>query len=205
MGFYDQKILPYLMEFSLSSASLGKHRRDILAAVTGDVLEIGFGTGINLSYYPENIREIATVDANPGVHVIAQKRISSSQIAVDHHVLSSENLPMADQSFDSVVSTFTLCSIANIEQALGEIYRVLKPEGRFFFVEHGLSPEPDVQRWQHRLTPLQKRIGGGCHLNRNMRELIEAQFGKVTLSELYLEKTPKVAGYLYKGVAIKPS
>jgi ubiquinone/menaquinone biosynthesis C-methylase UbiE len=203
MGFYEQKILPYLMEIPLSSPNLGKHRRDILAEVTGDVLEIGFGTGINLSYYPESIDKIATVDSNAGVYAIAQKRISSSQITVDHYVLSSENLPMADQSFDSVVSTFTLCSITNIKQALAEIYRVLRPEGRFFFVEHGLSPEPDVQRWQNRLTPIQKRIGGGCHLNRNIREFVEAQFDKVTLSELYLDKTPKIAGYLYKGIAVK--
>lgn len=203
MGFYEQKILPYLIDLSLSAPSLEKHRRDTLAEVTGDVLEVGFGTGLNLQYYPEQIHKIATVDSNPGIQAIAQKRIVASSIEVEHHVLSGENLPMADRSFDSVVSTFTLCSIAEVEKAIAQIDRVLKPGGRFFFLEHGLSNEPDVQIWQNRLTPIQRRIAGGCHLNRNIRQLIEQQFDQVTLTELYLENAPKVAAYLYKGSARK--
>jgi ubiquinone/menaquinone biosynthesis C-methylase UbiE len=158
---------------------------------------------LNLLYYPEHIHKIATVDSNAGIHAIAQKRIASSPITIDHHILSGENLPMADGSFDSVVSTFTLCSIPNAEQALAEMYRVLKPGGRFFFVEHGLSCEPDVQVWQNRLTPIQKRISGGCHFNRKIRELVENQFDETTLNELYLENAPKVTAYLYKGIATK--
>lgn len=203
MSFYEQKILPYLFDLSLSDPNIAKHRRDILAGVTGEVLEIGFGTGLNLPYYPEHIHKIATVDPNSGVHAIAQKRIAASPVAIDHHILSGENLPMADHTFDSVVSTFTLCSIPNLEQALAEIYRVLKPGGQFFFVEHGLSSEPDVQMWQNRLTPIQKRIAGGCHLNRNIRQFVENQFDQITVNELYLENAPKVPGYLYKGVATK--
>lgn len=203
MGFYDQKILPYLIDLSLSAPSLAKHRRDTLAGVTGEILEIGFGTGLNLPYYPDQIRKIATVDSNPGIQAIAQKRIAASLIGVDHHVLSGENLPMADQSFDSVISTFTLCSIPDVERAIAQIYRVLRPGGRFFFLEHGLSCEPSVQLWQNRLTPIQKRIAGGCHFNRNIRQLIEQQFDQVTLNELYLENAPKVASYLYKGIAAK--
>ena len=205
MNFYERRILPYLLDLSLSSPGLAKHRREILAEVTGEVLEIGFGTGLNLSYYPEQIHKIATVDPNPEIHTIAQKRIASSPIMVEHHILSGEHLPMADESFDSVVSTFTLCSIPNVEQALAEIYRVLKPRGRYFFVEHGLSSEPDVQVWQNRLTPIQKRIAGGCHFNRNIKRLVEEQFDKVTLSELYAEDLPKVAAYLYQGIATKMS
>jgi ubiquinone/menaquinone biosynthesis C-methylase UbiE len=112
---------------------------------------------------------------------------------------------MPDQTFDSVVSTWTLCSIANVEQALQEIYRVLKPGGRFFFVEHGLSNEPKVQVWQNRLNPVQKVIGDGCNLNRNIRELVEHQFGSVAIEEFYADKTPKILGYLYQGTAIKAS
>jgi ubiquinone/menaquinone biosynthesis C-methylase UbiE len=203
MGFYSQRILPYLIDWSLSDSSLAKYRQEVLAGVKGEVLEIGFGTGLNLSYYPEDIHKIITVDDNPGVQRLAQKRIRASSITVDHRVLNGENLPMADNTFDSVVSTWTLCSIENVEQALKEIYRVLKPEGKFFFVEHGLSNEPEIQVWQNRLTPLQKRIAGGCHFNRNIRQLIESQFDIVSLEEFYTEKTPKIMGYFYKGVATK--
>lgn len=203
MGFYSQKILPYLFDWALSDPNFAKYRQEVLADVTGEVLEIGFGTGLNLSYYPDHIHKLVTVDANPGVQALAQKRIESSSITVDHRVLSGENLPMEDNSFDSVVSTWTLCSIAKVEQALKEIYRVLKPGGRFFFVEHGLSREPQVQVWQNRLTPLQKIIADGCHFNRNIRQLIENQFNTVTLEEFYAEKEPKIVGYLYKGIATK--
>lgn len=205
MGFYEQKILPYLLDLSLSAPSVAKHRRDILAEVSGEVLEIGFGTGLNLLFYPKQIHQIATVDPNAGVQAIAQKRIAGSGMTIDHYILSSEHLPMPDHSFDSVVSTFTLCSIPDVKQALSEIYRVLKPGGRFFFLEHGLSDESNVQVWQNRLTPIQKRIAGGCHLNRNIRALIEEQFDQVAIDKLYLENTPKVAAYLYKGIATKAS
>jgi ubiquinone/menaquinone biosynthesis C-methylase UbiE len=203
MGFYSQKILPYLLDWAMSDQMLIKYRQDVLANVQGEVLEIGFGTGLNLSYYPEDIHKIIAIDANPGVNALAQKRIQASSITVEHRVLNGENLPMADKTFDSVVSTWTLCSIANVEQALKEIYRVLKPGGRFFFVEHGQSNEPQIQVWQNRLTPLQKIIADGCHLNRNIRQLVENQFNTVKLEEFYADQTPKVSGYLYKGIATK--
>ena len=205
MGFYSQKILPYLLDWSLSISSVSKYRQEVLANVEGKVLEIGFGTGLNLSYYPENIRKIITIDNNPGVHKLAQKRIGQSSITVDHRILSGENLPMADNTFDSVVSTWTLCSIQKVEQALKEIYRVLKPGGKFFFIEHGLSNEPEIQVWQNRLNPVQKVIGDGCHLNRNIRKIIEQQFSEVNLEEFYLENEPKFLGYTYKGIATKAS
>ncbi len=203
MGFYSQRILPYLFEWSLSAPVITKYRQEVLKDVKGDVLEIGFGTGLNLSYYPDDIYKIVTVDPNPGVHALAQKRIESSKITVEHQIIGGESLPMADNSFDSVVSTFTLCSIPKVEQALKEVYRVLKPGGKFFFIEHGLSREPQIQVWQNRLTPLQKIIGDGCHLNRNIGQLVEKQFDNVTLTEFYLENIPKVTGYSYKGVACK--
>ncbi|GAP99515.1 class I SAM-dependent methyltransferase [Leptolyngbya sp. NIES-2104] len=203
MNFYERKILPYLTDLSLSNSNIAKLRREILAGVTGEVLEIGFGTGLNLPYYPEQIHQIATVDPNPGSSAIAQKRIGASPITVNHCTLSGEKLPMSSCSFDSVVSTFTLCSIPDVEQALAEIHRVLKPDGRFFFIEHGLSPEPNVQVWQNRLTPIQKRVAGGCHFNRNIRQLIENQFEQVMIEESYLENSPKVPAYLYKGIATK--
>ena len=203
MGFYSQNILPYLLDWSLSDPNLGVHRQEILADVKGKVLEIGFGTGLNLPYYPDNIQTIVTVEANPKINKLAQKRIQSSNINVDCKILNGESLPMADNTFDSVVSTFTLCSIANVEQALAEIYRVMKPGGKFFFVEHGLSNEPKIQLWQHRLTPIQKTIAGGCHLNRNIRQIVENQFDTISLEELYADDSPKIMAYLYKGIATK--
>jgi ubiquinone/menaquinone biosynthesis C-methylase UbiE len=203
MSFYSQKIFPYLLDWSLSDATFSKYRQEVLAEVEGEVLEIGFGTGLNLSFYPDEIHKIITVDNNPGVHKLAQKRIEKSTITVDHRILSGENLPMADNTFDSVVSTWTLCSIEKVEQAVQEIHRVLKPGGKFFFIEHGLSNEPSIQTWQNRLNPVQKIIADGCHLNRNIREIVEQQFNRVNLEEFYVEKTPKFIGYMYKGVAIK--
>ena len=161
MRFYSQKIFPYLLDWSLSDSTFNQYRQEVLAKVEGEVLEIGFGTGLNLSFYPDAINEIITVDNNPGVHKLAQKRIDKSSITVDHRILSGENLPMTDNSFDSVVSTWTLCSIEKVEQAVNEIHRVLKPGGKFFFIEHGLSNEPSIQTWQNRLNPKHNVIAEG--------------------------------------------
>lgn len=135
---------------------------------------------------------------------MAQRRISWSKIKVDQRVLNGERLPFEEKSFDCAVSTFTLCSIKYVNQALAEVYRVLKPGGRFLFLEHGLSPEPNVQKWQRRLNWLEMHLADGCHLDRNMKELVAAQpFSSVKVDEFYLERTPKTHGYLYQGIAIK--
>ncbi len=204
MGFYGQLIFPRLCDLFLSKSFLAEHRRKVLATSYGEVLEIGFGTGLNLPYYPEQVRKITTVDPNAGMHRLAQKRIELAGIEVDQRVLSSERLPFENNTFDCVVSTFTLCSIEHVNQAVGEVYRVLKPGGRFLFLEHGLSPEPRVQRWQRRLNWLQMRLAGGCRLDRNIKQLVAAQpFSPVETEELYLEQTPKTHGYIYRGTASK--
>jgi ubiquinone/menaquinone biosynthesis C-methylase UbiE len=203
MKFYSQKIFPYLLDWSMSAANFNAYRQELLANASGDVLEIGFGTGLNLSYYPEEIEKLIAIDANPGVLSIAQKRIQASQISVQQQLLNGENLPMLDNTFDTVVSTWTLCSITNVEKAIQEIYRVLKPGGKFIFIEHGLSSETQVQVWQNRLTPLQKIIGDGCHLNRNIKQLIASKFESVNVKEFYAEGIPKVFSYFYQGIATK--
>jgi ubiquinone/menaquinone biosynthesis C-methylase UbiE len=203
MNLYTRFLLPRLLDRSMSDDSLTRHRKDLLSQVTGETLEIGFGTGLNLPYYPAHLQKLTTVDVNPGMNALAARRVRSSNIEVDLQVINSENLPMAEHSFDSVVSTWTLCSIANVEQALQEIYRVLKPEGRFFFIEHGLSNEPNIQTWQHRLTPIQKIIADGCHLDRDIQGLVEMQFPQVTIAQFPAENLPKVVGYFYKGIATK--
>lgn len=204
MGIYSRYIFPRILDFSLSQPWVNRHRAELLAGVEGEILEIGFGTGLNLPFYPEHITRIVTVDANAGMNPLAEKRMATSHIQVDHRVLNAERLPFEDNYFDSVVSTWTLCSIARIDDALAEVRRVLKPQGRFFFCEHGLSPEQKIQTWQNRLNPLQRIVGDGCNMNRNIRALIEKQgFAIISIDQFYLEKTPKIFGYLYKGVAEK--
>ncbi|MGK7902990.1 MAG: class I SAM-dependent methyltransferase [Hormoscilla sp.] len=203
MGFYSQVIFPRVLDWVMSDSVLTQYRQQVLSEVSGEVLEIGFGTGLNLPYYPETLQKLTAIDPNSGMNALARKRIESSRIIVANRVLNGENLPMDDNSFDSVVSTWTLCSIAKVELALQEIHRVLKPGGKFFFIEHGLSDDPKVQVWQHRLTPLQKIIADGCHLDRNMKKLVENQFEVLKLEEFYMEETPKFAGYMYKGIATK--
>jgi len=203
MGLYSQIIFPRVLDWVMSDSVLTQYRQEVLSEVSGEVLEIGFGTGLNLPHYPEPIQKLTAIDPNSGMNALARKRIQSSRIIVANRVLNGENLPMDDNSFDSVVSTWTLCSIAKVEQALLEIHRVLKPGGKFFFIEHGLSDDPKVQVWQHRLTPLQKIIADGCHLDRNMKKLVENQFEVLKLEQFYMEETPKFAGYMYKGVATK--
>ncbi|NEO41222.1 MAG: class I SAM-dependent methyltransferase [Moorea sp. SIOASIH] len=203
MSLYSELIFPRFLDWAMSDPVLTKYRQEVLSQVSGQVFEIGFGTGLNLRYYPKQLEKITTIDANPGMQSLAKKRIHESEITVDFRVLNGESLPMADHSFDSVVSTWTLCSIARVNQAIQEIYRVLKPGGKFFFIEHGLSDEPKVQVWQNRLTPVQKIIADGCHLNRNIKQLVENHFEILKLEEFYEPKFSKILGYMYKGVAQK--
>jgi ubiquinone/menaquinone biosynthesis C-methylase UbiE len=203
MGFYSQFIAPRLIDAAMSRPVLSRYRQEILVAAQGEVLEIGFGSGVNLSYYPGSLQKLITIDANPSMNMLAQKRIASSHIQVDNRVLNGENLPMTDNTFDTVVSTFCLCSIANVEQGIKEIYRVLKPGGIFLFLEHGLSNEANIQNWQNRLNFINKIIGDGCHINRNIKQLISAQFNSLIIDQFYVPNTPKIGGYLYQGIATK--
>lgn len=204
MGFYSQTIFPAVCDLLLGQSFLHAYRRELLATVSGDILEIGFGTGLNLPHYPAHVRKITTIEPNAGMNRHASKRIIATGIEVDQRVLECEQLPFANDSFDCIVSSWTLCSIGNVGQALNESYRVLKPGGRFLFLEHGLSHEPSVQRWQRRLNWLEMQIGGGCHLDRNIKEVIAAQaFVTIQSHEFYLPKTPKTHGFMYRGIATK--
>jgi ubiquinone/menaquinone biosynthesis C-methylase UbiE len=143
----------------MSSKELHPLRKQSLRNVSGRVLEIGFGTGLNLPFYPEDVEEVYAVDVNPAMAPKALARIEKVSFPVQHHVISGEAMPMENDSFDFVVSTFTLCSIAEVEQAIVEIWRVLRPGGRFCFLEHGLSSDPSVASWQKRLNPIQQVLG----------------------------------------------
>jgi ubiquinone/menaquinone biosynthesis C-methylase UbiE len=203
-GFYSRVIFPRLCELLLNRPLVARHRQELLAGAGGDVLEIGFGTGLNLAHYPTHVRKITTVDPSPGMHRLAQPRVRRSRIEVDQRVLSGERLPFEDDRFDCVVSTFTTCSIENVSCALAEVYRVLKPGGKLLLLEHGLAREPSVQKWQRRLNWLEMRLAGGCRLDRDVKALIAGQpFSSVEIEEFYLEKTPRTHGYLYRGSAYK--
>jgi ubiquinone/menaquinone biosynthesis C-methylase UbiE len=204
VGFYARVVFPRLCDLALDNSHVAKNRRELLAAADGDILEIGFGSGLNLPQYPGHVRKITTVEPNAGMSARARHRIRETGIEVDQRPLRGEELPFAEHAFDTVVSTFTLCSIDGVTRALAELYRVLKPGGRFLFLEHGLSPDPGVSKWQRRLNWLQMRLGDGCHLDRNVRELVTSQpFTSVELNEFYMEKTPRTHGYMYRGIATK--
>jgi len=204
MSLYSRLIFPWLCDLALSQPLIAEHRRQLLSAVGGNVLEVGFGTGLNLPHYPPDVRQITAVDPNRGMHRRAQRRMKQAAVDVDLRFLSGERLPFDNNRFDCVVTTFTMCSVVDPRQALQEIVRVLKPKGRFFFLEHGLSPDPAIQQRQRRLNWLQSLIGDGCKLDRNMKELISAHaFNPVDVEEFYLEKMPKTHGYMYRGIATK--
>lgn len=204
MGFYSSRIFPRLCDFVLDQPHVAKERRALLTSVRGEILEIGFGSGLNLEYYPKHVLKITALEPNSGMNHVARKRLKRSGIAVDQRSGRCERLPFADNAFDCVVSTFTLCSVAQIELALDEVWRVIKPGGRFLFLEHGLSSDPAIAKWQRRLNWLEMRLADGCRLDRNIRELVERRpFRSVQVSESYMAQTPRTHGYMYRGIATK--
>lgn len=202
--FYSRVIFPRICNFLLNNPLVGQYRRRLLVQAQGNILEIGFGTGLNLPYYPGGIRRITTIDPNPGMQKLARRQSSRRDIDVDHYAARSEQLPFGNNRFDCVVSTFTLCSVLNVTESLREVYRVLLPGGRFLYLEHGRSPEPAIQKWQRRLNWLQQLCGDGCRLDRNIHELVGTQpFSSLERSNEYLSRTPRTHGYLYVGIATK--
>lgn len=204
MGFWTETIFPRLCHVALSSGRFTRLRRELLAGARGRVVELGSGTGLNLPHYPDTVSEVHGIDPNPGMIDLARREVTEGEAArrpyaVELHESRGEELPFPDASFDTVVSTWTLCSVDDVERVLSEVHRVLRPGGRLLLVEHGLSHEAGVRRWQRRLTPLQKRIADGCHLDRDFsRHLTESSL-RITAEERFYEaKTPKIAGYLYR-------
>jgi ubiquinone/menaquinone biosynthesis C-methylase UbiE len=202
MSLYRHHVFPWVLELVMNQRVFRKLRHEVLAPATGRVLEIGFGTGINLPHYPQGTRRIVGVDSNPGMARLARRRADASHIEVEHHQLSAEALPFDAGSFDTVVSTFTLCSIPDLQRALAEVRRVLKPGGEFLYLEHGLSPDEAVARWQRRINPMWKTVGDGCHLDRDpTAELGRAGFVIDRVRNFYLPHGAKFAGYMYLGAA----
>lgn len=204
MGFYSKFVFPRFYDCLMDRPCWAKHRRAQLASVSGEILEIGVGTGLNLPHYPDHVKKITTADPNAGMNQQFQRRIDHSGIEVDRQLISSESLPFGESAFDCVVSTLTLCSIPDVRRAMAELYRVLKPGGRVLFLEHGLSPNPQVAKWQRRLDWIQRRVGDGCTLTLEVPELFLTQpFASVQVDNFYLEEAPPTHGYMFHGVATK--
>lgn len=204
LGLYHRHVFPCLLDLAMSSRVLHRPRRQALAAASGRILEIGFGTGLNLPHYPPSVDRIEAIDPDTDLDRYSAARIAASRIAVDFHHLDAEHLPFADDCFDTVACTFTLCSIGDVAHALGEVRRVLRTGGQFLFLEHGVSPDPAVARWQRRLTPLQRRLGGGCHLDRDPLALVRATgLALREVERYYLRKVPRIAGWVTLARATK--
>src|SRR6266702_776309 len=201
MGFYEQRILPHVINLAMRNRELLPYRRRVLERTEGRVLEIGIGSGINLPHYPASAREIVGLEPAPRLIAMARSIAAQHSSPVEFVEASAEAIPLDRHSVDTIVTTWTLCSIPRVSAALAEMRRVRKPGGQLLFVEHGQAPEPRIRKWQDRLTPLWKRIGGGCHLNRPLRQLIEsAGFSILDIQTAYM-KGPKPMTFMYEGCA----
>lgn len=200
-GFYDRYILPRLIDAACSQPPMTRLRARYLQQAKGRVLEIGIGSGLNLPHYPSAVTQITGVDPAAELTAKAEQRARGIAAPVEVIGTSGEALPCATESFDTVVCTWTLCSIPNPDAAVAEMRRALKPGGQLIFVEHGRSDEPGVARWQRRIEPIWKRIGGGCHLTRRADELIRAGGFALGAFESGYEQGPKIAAFMMHGVA----
>ena len=204
MGFYSRYVFPRICDGLMGLPALAGLRKDVLAQVGGDILEVGFGTGLNLPHYPEHVRRITTVDPNPGMNRMALKRIAAVGIEVDQRATGGEALPFDDETFDCVVSTWTMCSIPEVGRALGEVYRVLRPGGRLVFLEHGQSEDAGVLAWQRRLNPIERVLADGCRLDLDVEAVVRGQpFGQVEVERFEMDGLPRTHGTMYRGWAVK--
>jgi len=203
VSFYVDRVLPRVTDLALSGREFSAIRARVCADVHGEVLEVGFGSGRNVPHYPASVSRVLAVDPATGGRAVAAKRVAASAVPVEYVGLDGEHLPLADESVDHVLTTWTLCTIPDVDRALAEMRRVLRPHGRLHFVEHGRAPDARVARWQDRLTPIQRRVFGGCHLNRPIDHLIARVGFEPERLDTYFASGPKVFGSFFEGVAIK--
>jgi len=202
MSFYDDRVLPHLIDLVCSTKPTRKQREKIVHLAEGDVLEIGFGSGLNLPYYDRTtVRKIFGLEPSEGMRRKAQPNVDASGLDVEFIDLPGEEIPLESQSVDTVLVTFTLCSIDDAVAALEGMRRVLKPGGKLLYCEHGASPDDRVRRWQERLNPGWKRVSGGCNMNRDVPGLIESSGFRITTDERMYIPGPKVLSYNYWGAA----
>lgn len=201
MGFYRERIVPHLVNLAMRQGELVPYRRRTIAGAEGRVLEIGFGSGLNVRFYGSGVNEVIGLEPSAKLRSMAQASVDTTDRKIKIIDGSADAISLDDRSVDTVVSTWTLCTIPDVNRALREVRRVLKPEGQLLFVEHGRSPDSGVQRWQDRLNPLWKPIAGGCHLNRPIADLITDAGFRLDKVDTGYGKGPKPMVFMYEGVA----
>jgi ubiquinone/menaquinone biosynthesis C-methylase UbiE len=201
MSFYQRHVLPYLLHLAMRQSQLMPFRRRVIGAAEGRVLEIGIGSGLNLPLYGSNARSVIGLEPSPELLRMALKRRGNPSVAIEFLEASAEMVPLNDGTIDTVVTTWTLCTIPNALLALAEMRRVLKPSGAVLFVEHGRAPEPGIARWQDRLDPLWSRLAGGCHLNRKIDDLISSSGFRIDSLTNARLPGPRTHTFLYQGRA----
>lgn len=203
MGLYAKYVLPHVINCACGQESITEQRKKVVPLAEGRILEIGLGAGHNLPFYaPSRVEKLWGLEPSAEMRAIAQKAIDAAPFEVEVLDLPGEQIPLDDNSVDTIMVTYTLCTIADVAGALADMRRVLKPSGRMIFCEHGAAPDEKIRRWQNRLTPLWKRLGGGCHLNRDIPGLImESGFKIPELEAGYLEDAPKILSFNYWGWA----
>ena len=204
MGLYDKYILPSFLNCACGSKPINYQRQKVVPLAEGIILEVGIGSGLNIPFYDRaKVEKLIGLDPSPELNAMAQKMADQHDLEVEFLLSGAENIPLPDDHVDTVLVTYTMCTIPDALSANKEMLRVLKPGGRMIFCEHGLAPDAKVSKWQSRIDPFWGKIAGGCHLNRDIPELIRSSgFQIQTMDEMYLPSTPKFAGYNYWGIAI---
>ena len=204
MSFYEKYILPRFLNCACASEPITYQRKKVVPLAEGKVLEVGIGSGLNLPFYDKaKIKEVWGIDPSKELTFMAEKVALKEDIKVNIISSSAEEIPLPNEYFDSILITYTMCTIPDVLKANKEIKRVLKKEGKLIFCEHGISPDEKIQKWQNRINPLWGKIAGGCNINRGIPKLIrDSGFDIIAMEEMYLPKTPKIAGYNYWGYAL---
>ena len=202
VGVYDEKVLPRIIDVACGNKGAHAIRRRVCEPLHGQVVEIGFGSGHNVPFYPETVSRVAAIEPAELGWKLASKRLANATVQVDQTGLDGQSLPLPDNCCDTALSTWTLCTIPDVGAALREVKRVLKPGGTLHFVEHGLAPDEKVRRWQHRMEPVQKKLFGGCHLTRSITDLLhEAGFTLTEVDAFYQPGAPKSIAAYTVGIA----
>jgi SAM-dependent methyltransferase len=204
MGFYGEHVLPRLLDHACATSELDDWRADVTTGLRGRVVEIGFGSGLNLAHYPRAVDVVLAVEPAAAALRLAARRIAASHVVVEHVGLDGQSIPLADAGCDAALSTFTLCSVPDAHRTLAELRRVLRPGGEFHFLEHGLAPDVGVVAWQRRLEPIQRRLAGGCHLTRDVPTLIAEAGFLIDHVEQRYARGPRALTWFSTGVAINP-
>lgn len=203
MGLWNDRVLPRVVDRSCGTSDIAGLRGPVCAGLHGDVLELGFGSGHNVPYYPAQVRHVAAVEPSDLAWRLAARRLAASPVDVRRAGLDGQRLDLPDGCVDTALTTFTLCTIPDVDAALAEVRRVLRPGGTLHYLEHGLAPDPGVVRWQRRLNPVQRRVGGGCRLDRPIVDLLERAGFAVERDERFYGTGPKPLVFLYAGSAIR--